>query len=301
MCSHKLSAVIPTKNRPDDLARAVASIYAQRRLPDELIIVDQSDSDASRVAVSSLVTPPSMELVHIHDPQIAGLVAAKKVAAETARGDIVCYLEDDVILEADYLLQIERGFVDHPEMVGCSGVISNSVPRSRFYQFFFDAFRRGIYKDRRDHIYARARRHSPTLMVSDVLSGGVSAWRREVLEAVPFDTLNGFFMLEDMEFSTRVAKLYGPRLFINPAARLEHHSSPANREHRGARHKRKVIEYIAYYKKRRDWPWAHVALAWLLVGLLGETVVQSVAWRSLSPMAAYLAGVRDGLRKHVQC
>ena len=37
-----ITAVIPTRNRPDDLERAVLSICAQSRLPDALIIVDQS-------------------------------------------------------------------------------------------------------------------------------------------------------------------------------------------------------------------------------------------------------------------
>lgn len=301
MCAQKLSAVIPTKNRPDDLSRAVASVYAQRRPPDELIIVDQSGSDLSRAAVTALIRPSATELVYIHDPEVAGLVAAKKVGAETARGDIVCYLEDDVTLEADYLLQIERGFVDHPSMVGCSGVISNPVRQSRVYEILFNVFRRGIYKDRRTEVYAHARRRGHILMASDVLSGGVSAWRRDVLAAVSFDTVNGFFMLEDMEFSTRVAKRYGQRLFINPAARLAHHSSPANRELREARLRRKLVEYIAYYKKRRDWPWARLSLVWLLVGLLGETIVRSVAWRSAAPIAGYFEGLRDGLRKQVEC
>lgn len=37
-----ITAVIPTRNRPVDLVKAVASVLSQTRLPDEFMIVDQS-------------------------------------------------------------------------------------------------------------------------------------------------------------------------------------------------------------------------------------------------------------------
>ena len=42
-----ISAIIPTRDRPADLRRAVESILRQTRLPDELLIVDSSDMDTS--------------------------------------------------------------------------------------------------------------------------------------------------------------------------------------------------------------------------------------------------------------
>ena len=41
----RLTAVIPTRNRPVDLGKAVASVLTQTRLPDTLMIVDQSPGD----------------------------------------------------------------------------------------------------------------------------------------------------------------------------------------------------------------------------------------------------------------
>ena len=76
----------------------------------------------------------------------------------------------------------------------------------------------------------------------DVLSGGLSCWRRRLFEVVEFDTTNGFFMLEDIEFSTRVVRAMGHHLYINPQARLEHHCSPVNRDRHGTRQRRKMIE-----------------------------------------------------------
>jgi hypothetical protein len=103
-----------------------------------------------------------------------------------------------------------------------------------------------------------------------------------------------------MDFSTRVVQCFGHRLYINPAARLEHHWSPVNREVLGPRQRRKLTEFISYYKKRRNWPGARLALPWLLVGLLIEACVQSLSSRSLAPLTGYFAGLRDGFVKRIE-
>jgi len=295
-----LSAVIPTRNRPNDLTKAVASILAQTRLPDELIIVDQSPSDESHTLVSALVSADGpVRLVYIHDPRISGLVDAKRVAAKLADGDIICFLEDDVILETDYIEQLEQGFIDHPEMVGCCGIITNPPHQTVAYETLFRLFHRGIFADSRVSLYGRFSGRGNKLIVSEKLSGGLSAWRRDVFKVVAFDVANGFHMFEDIDFSTRVARHYGPRLYINPNARLEHHFSPVNREVFGPRQRRKLTECIVYYKKRRDWPGATFALPWLLVGMLLEAASQSWSTRSLGPLQGYWAGFRDGFAKKI--
>jgi len=295
-----LTAVIPTRNRPNDLAKAVASVCAQTRPPDEFIIVDQSPGNESRSLVDALMSAHErIQLVYIHDPHISGLVDAKRVAAERAGGDIVLFLEDDVILEPDYIEQIELGFSGRPDMVGCCGIVTNPPNQTATYEILFKLFHRGIFMDSRVGLYGRFNGRGNMLIVSDMLSGGLSAWRREVFKVVPFDVANGFHMFEDIDFSTRVARYFGPRLYINPNARLEHHCSPINRDVLGARQRRKLTECISYYKKRCDWPGATFALYWLLLGMLLESVFQSYSARSFEPLQGYFAGLRDGFAKKV--
>lgn len=294
----KLTAVIPTRNRPDDLAKCVASVVAQTRAPDELIVVDQSSGDESRALVDSLLSGGGLiQLVYIHEPRISGLVEAKSVAVARAGGDIVCFLEDDVILEPDYIEQIEFGFVDTPDMVGCCGIVTNPPCRPIGYDFIFHLFHRGIFRDIRVGIFGHFNGRGHRLIASEVLSGGLSAWRRDVFSVVLFDVESGYHMFEDIDFSTRVARHFGPRLYINPNARLEHHWSPVNREVLAPRQRRKLKECIVYYRKRRGWPGARFALPWLLVGLLLESAFQSFSVRSPGPLLAYFAGIRDGFAK----
>ena len=52
------SVVIPTKNRPTELATVIDSLLAQSRLPNQLIIIDQSSSDK---VIREKVTPLAQE------------------------------------------------------------------------------------------------------------------------------------------------------------------------------------------------------------------------------------------------
>lgn len=296
----KLTSVIPTKNRPGDLIKAVTSILAQTRLPDELIIVDQSSGNDSRQIVESFISDQGFnKLIYIHDVTITGLVDAKRVASERASGDIICFLEDDVTLEPDFIEQIRLGFAIQNDMIGCCGIVTNPPRQTRVYECLFNLFHRGIYKDIRVGLYGHLNGCGSKLIASDKLSGGLSAWRREVFSAVPFDVANGFHMLEDIDFSTRVFRHFGPHLYINPGARLEHHCSPVNRAVMGPRQRRKLTECIVYYKMRRDWPGATFALPWLLLGMFFESIFQSYSARSFGPLQGYFAGLRDGFAKKV--
>ena len=295
-----ITTVIPTRNRPKDLLNAINSLCTQSRLPDELIIVDQSVDDLSFRAVNNTLSKfKQIKHIYIHDPRILGLVDAKRVAVNHASGDIICFLEDDVVLEANYIQQIELGFTKNPNMIGCSGVITNPPKANFLYRFLFNIFHRGIFNDNRMKVRSVYHGYDHNLIESNMLSGGVSAWRREIFDEVEFDVANGFHMFEDIDFSTRVARHYGNRLFINPNARLAHYCSLINRDLLGARERRKIRECFTYYKKRKDWQSAPISFYWLLLGMLLEVIFQSFSCFSFKPIQGYILGLRDGYTKKI--
>lgn len=293
----RISAVIPTKNRSVDLLKAVESIRGQVRLPDELIVVDQSDSDTSRATIQSMVDAAgdSMHLIYIYDPEITGLVDAKREAVSHSSGDIVCFLEDDVVLEPGYIHEMERSFDAHPEMVGCCGVVTNLPDLPTGYVRFFHLFHCGIFHDPRVGVHGYVTENHDAMIPSCYLSGGTSAFRRAVFEKVPFDLANGFFMLEDIDFSMRATRVFGNRFFINPRARLAHYMSPVNRAVLGRKYRRKLREFLVFYKKHGVGALQLACLVWLLVGLWAEAVLNAMRARNMGPLTGYVMGLWDGL------
>jgi len=293
----KISAVIPTKNRPKDLAHAVESILNQSRHPEQLIVVDQSENEESKSIVLSILKEAGtdVDLVYVLDPSIAGLIAAKEHAVGVCTSDIICFLEDDVVLESDYIAQIENGFDRIAGMYGCCGVVTEVGKVSPLYVAIFKLFHRGIFFDPRVGVHGVKSKQADGLIQSNYLSGGLSAYRMEVFEVIKFDTANDFFMLEDIEFSSRAAIHYGADcFFINTAARLAHNMSPLNRANLGQRWERKSREYVMFYKKRRTHGGDFLGLLWLFMGLGMESIVQSVKNFTLSPVSGLFRGAVQG-------
>lgn len=294
----RITAVIPTKHRPVDLRQAVLSILGQTRRPDELLIVDQSDSTESRMIVERLCEAHAdLQLVYVHDRSVTGLVDAKRVGVERASGDVISFLEDDVVLEPGYFAGVQWAFDSRQDMLGCSGVITNPPRTSAVYVALQRIFLRGIFDDPRLEAFMRADASPDTLVPCLVLSGGVSSWRKTVFERVKFDVANGFHFFEDMEFATRVSREMGPHLFVNPRARLAHFGSPTNRERNGRRQQRKMAEAMVFARKRAQWPGAVSGVAFGTVWWFAEAAWQSARLLSPGPLAGFFRGLAEGRQR----
>lgn len=293
-----VSAIIPTRDRPADLRCAVESILRQTRLPDELVVVDQSVGDESKSIVLELVgSTDSLALRYIHDSTIPGLVAAKEVGVALSTRDIVLFLEDDVILENDFVEQMMEPFAMGDGVLGACGVIVQMPNADRWYYWLFHFFHRGIFEDKRVGIFGNPDAWTTKLVRSRCLSGGLSAYRREVFSRVPFDVENGFFILEDVDFSTRAVNAFGEEhFFINTSARLHHVFSPVNRPRYRQLYADKARMFICFYKKNRAERRALRSLIWLLIGLFFEAAFSSARALSSAPLVGYFIGVYRGIR-----
>jgi glycosyltransferase involved in cell wall biosynthesis len=297
----KISVIIPTKNRHKDLQIALHSIFNQSLKPDEIILVDQSEQrlDDKIINNYSKLLGEYAQIKYLYDPSIKGLVDAKSVGVGIATGDIICFLEDDIVLEGDYFKELIDGFKECKKMVGCCGVVTNPPFTNLFYLFFHNLFHRGIFRDKRPSIFANYSKSQVNLFASTTLSGGLSAWKCEVFENIKFDVLNGFHMLEDIEFSTRVADLYPNQLYINTKVRLAHYFSPLGRDAELQKQRRKAIEYIMFYKKRYNKNLAIFNLSWLFFGLFISSILVSVKYRKFDAIKGLSDGLIVGISKKI--
>ncbi len=113
----KLSIIIATHARPDSLARLIAAIKPQLRSSrSELIVAENGTPAPARLADADAVT------AHIHNP-LPGKCRVQNLAVKRAIGDILIFLDDDLIVANDYLDQVERFFTYHPEFAAMKGRI----------------------------------------------------------------------------------------------------------------------------------------------------------------------------------
>ena len=104
----RLSVVIVTYNSAAAVRKGLGALAAQLREGDELIVADNASSDGSAEAVESLV--PSARV--IRRPVNDGFAAACGVAAAEASGDLLLFLNPDVVPTAGFADAIRRPFSD---------------------------------------------------------------------------------------------------------------------------------------------------------------------------------------------
>jgi GT2 family glycosyltransferase len=113
----KLSVIIATHDRAQSLASLMASLGPQLRLgAHELIVADNGTPAPAELDDKKIVT------LHLHDPR-PGKCRIQNRAIEKAFGDVIVFLDDDLIVVRDYLDRVEEFFTDHPEFAAMKGRI----------------------------------------------------------------------------------------------------------------------------------------------------------------------------------
>jgi pterin-4a-carbinolamine dehydratase len=97
------SVVLPTRNRPERLRRALAGLVAQRVTDWEAIVVDDGEGEGIE-AVARLGDPRVAAL----PSQGRGQVDARATGFERAQGDILCWLDDDDWWDDPHHLELLR-------------------------------------------------------------------------------------------------------------------------------------------------------------------------------------------------
>ena len=133
----RFSIVIPTKNRPEELKKIIASIMIQTKLPDQIVIIDQSSPDKIiKSELKTVLKNKKIELNYLCNNKIRGLVEAKFYSLNFCKHEIISFFDDDIVLKPDYIEKIDFAFEKYPEIIGANGVILN-IPKKNFIQRFF--------------------------------------------------------------------------------------------------------------------------------------------------------------------
>jgi len=176
----RLSAIVPATNRPPTLGRVVAAIRAADRPPDELIVVEEAPEP--------------------------GPAAARNEGARRAAGEVLVFVDADVVPHADAFARIRGAFERDP---GLTAVIGSYDDRPAA-PGVVAGFRNLLHH----HVHQEGAGEVPTFWA------GLGALRREA-----FDAVGGFdaarfprASIEDVELGVRLAAR-GARIVLD--ARLQ--------------------------------------------------------------------------------
>ncbi len=111
----RLSIAMATYDGAGYLGEQLASLAAQTRLPDELVVCDDGSSDATVALIESFAaSAPFTVRIEVNTPRL-GVNANFEKAARLCLGDIVFLCDQDDVWYPGKLAEIERLFDDRPE------------------------------------------------------------------------------------------------------------------------------------------------------------------------------------------
>jgi len=252
----KISLIICTYMRPKPLLDLLESVRLQTMYPNEILIVDGSTNDDTQ----TILEQNSFNGLHYFkvDDANRGLTKQRNFGIQKVGEtiDIVCFLDDDTILDAHYFEKINETYILYADALGVGGYINNEdqwqevgsdyIPT--IDEYYYDGWKKkdgsrfilrkklGLDSNVKPGFlpeFSHGRSISflpPSGKIYEVeqLMGGVSSFKKSVFETFQFSTyFEGYGLYEDADFTLRLSKT--GKLYLNTAAQLGHYHDSSGR------------------------------------------------------------------------
>jgi GT2 family glycosyltransferase len=290
--------IVCTRNRYTDICTFLCSLQNQTLRPVELVIIDSSDKPLSQdqlfVELCARHEQNGTRMIVEHTRP--GTSYQRNVGAMRAHADILHFFDDDVELASDYIEQMTSIFTENPTYGGGMGSVQNlPAPAGYVYRGLRSFFL--LQQDRSSGMFTWSGMPTHTYGTHtfkqvEVLGGCCMAFRRSIYMQYMFDEnlekMSGYAYMEDCDLSWRVSRNHA--LFFNPAARLNHYHSPANRDGADKRAALYIHNY-SYLFFKNLYPQTKIkiiAYLWSIFGLY----LQAVVYRQWNHVRGYTKGLR---------
>lgn len=258
-----VSVIVPTLNRPADLKKFIRSLEKQTFPPSELIIADQSDNDRIHDCIVGYQKTCDAFRVKYLWNEDKSLTRAKNLAVDHVdrQADLVAFFDDDIELFEDFLQVMVSFFKKDPEKkyAVATGLISPDGSNETGFRrllaavdsllcrvFILGSPGSGKFKINGSPSFYRSTA-GPASDV-EVISGGVSVFRKEILDTFRFDgNMKTYCYMEDVDIGYRISRKHQNALV--PEAKVYHRHSPESRSDKAATRSQFIQNYCYLFRK----------------------------------------------------
>jgi len=287
----RISQIIATKDRPGPLRADLESSIADLPADGEIIVVDGDRAGSAQAAIALIEHPRAASAIHYLQcaPSSTG---QRNVGIDAARGDILVFTDDDVVVMPGLFDALASAFQD-PSVVGATGRILNpkesrigSETGSRLRWLVLGGGRQGTMTSfgfRRPIVDVER----PCEM--QYMPGSLMSARRSLAAEVRFDErLGGYALGEDDDFSYRLSR-HGRVLYV-PEAVVRHESLGTRAIDRRALDRLVIVNRTYLFRKNFAGTLRARVGFIALIGIIFAHRIINREWRGVR-------GLLDGLRE----
>lgn len=143
--SLQVSIVIPTHSRARQVMALLDSLALQSGAGGvnwETILVDDAGEQSARVAIEKYLSNWKASPVRLHVlERRAGVSRARNAGVDLSRGEIIAFLDDDIVTDRNFLEETARVHAAHPEILVLNGKLQKlrDDHYSRFWHHHYTA------------------------------------------------------------------------------------------------------------------------------------------------------------------
>ncbi len=203
MVAPRLSVIVPFYNKPENLARCLAGLRASTLAEFELLLVDDcsTDPEAVRIAEESGARCVRME-------RNGGPGIARNAGARHATGEVLVFVDSDVVVHAEALAALQRVFAERPDVAAAFGSYDDRPAAV------------GLVSEYRNLLHHHTHQSGPEQATT--FWAGCGAMRRAVFERHGgFDPVYRQPSIEDIELGMRLHAA-GESILLLPEIRCTH-------------------------------------------------------------------------------
>ena len=295
----RISVIVPTFNRHEELLTLAQSLLDQTLLPDELVVVDAGEPSNIEKRLRNFLSDSSISLTYA--TSAAGTSLQRNIAMELAKGEFFFFFDDDVVPEPSYIEESMRCFdmKFNPPVGGVLGTFSSPYNMNRLRHLYAQIFQmthttKGDYAKLMSSGAVRWLIEPSTVVRVPVCSGGRVVFRRSCFEDEQWDDfLPGYTMSEDVEISYRIAKKW--TLVQTPYAKIFHDKSENARDRHAERLARLLFSRFYFFNKNLPKTTKHIgSFAWWNIGTIGLSLGSCLTGKQTS--SEIIKGILKGYK-----
>ena len=135
MSEIKISVIIPVHNGAPYLKRSLGGLLTSSNRPFETIVVIDGCTDESR----SVAEKFNVQVAARPGPR-RGPAAARNTGAEMSQGDVLLFLDADVLVRPDTLGLVRSAFEREPELAALFGSYDDKPAENNFFSQYKNLF-----------------------------------------------------------------------------------------------------------------------------------------------------------------